>query len=249
MTGSDGGLHLVRMGFDSRQLYVEARGQHLPVQEIDLGYLIHCRLSDLFGAAAPKPFRIIDRGERMVEVLGYSRRPAAELATEAKGDRSRGEVAGFAWPRFASRQVPMRWKVGQRVGFSLRACPVQRMAGNGPTWKKGAEVDVFLAQCWRVGPGEEVDREKVYLAWLERCLVASEGARLDTGQLSAFQRERLYRRSRGGPGPRVERPVACFDGILRVTDPGAFCRLLARGVGRHRAFGFGMLLLKPAGRN
>ncbi|NLI77829.1 MAG: type I-E CRISPR-associated protein Cas6/Cse3/CasE [Candidatus Riflebacteria bacterium] len=246
MTGSDGGLHLVRMGFDSRQLYVEARGQHLPVQEIDLGYLIHCRLTDLFGADAPKPFSIIAREERVVEVLGYSRRPAIELTSGAKGERSRGETAGFVWQRFASRQVPLGWKVGQRVGFSLRACPVQRMAGDGPSWTKGAEVDVFLAECWRVGSGKEVDREKVYLAWLERGLAALGGARLETGRLSAYQRERLFRRSRGGPGPRVERPAACFEGILRVTDPEAFRRLLARGVGRHRAFGFGMLLLKPA---
>jgi CRISPR system Cascade subunit CasE len=36
-----------------------------------------------------------------------------------------------------------------------------------------------------------------------------------------------------------------MTGILEVTGGEAFARLLARGVGRHRAFGFGMLLLKP----
>jgi len=30
-----------------------------------------------------------------------------------------------------------------------------------------------------------------------------------------------------------------------VRDPTGFAALLARGVGRHRAFGFGMLLLRP----
>ena len=43
----------------------------------------------------------------------------------------------------------------------------------------------------------------------------------------------------------VERPDALFTGEITVADPEAFCRLLARGVGRHRAFGFGMLLLRP----
>ena len=36
------------------------------------------------------------------------------------------------------------------------------------------------------------------------------------------------------------------EGTLTVGDPDAFSRLLARGIGRHRAFGFGMLLLRPA---
>jgi CRISPR system Cascade subunit CasE len=31
-----------------------------------------------------------------------------------------------------------------------------------------------------------------------------------------------------------------------VADPAAFAQLLARGVGRHRAFGLGMLLLRPS---
>jgi len=35
-------------------------------------------------------------------------------------------------------------------------------------------------------------------------------------------------------------------GVLQVRDSAAFAALLARGIGRHRAFGFGMLLLKPA---
>ena len=35
-------------------------------------------------------------------------------------------------------------------------------------------------------------------------------------------------------------------GILTITDAAAFSNLLARGVGRHRAYGYGMLLLRPA---
>jgi len=33
---------------------------------------------------------------------------------------------------------------------------------------------------------------------------------------------------------------------LTVTDGEAFARLLAKGVGRHTAYGYGMLLLRPA---
>jgi CRISPR system Cascade subunit CasE len=45
----------------------------------------------------------------------------------------------------------------------------------------------------------------------------------------------------------ARRPDATFRGTLRVDDPARFAAAaLARGVGRHRAFGFGMLLLRPA---
>jgi CRISPR system Cascade subunit CasE len=41
-------------------------------------------------------------------------------------------------------------------------------------------------------------------------------------------------------------PDATFEGRLQIGDPQAFAELVARGVGRYRAFGFGMLLLRPA---
>jgi CRISPR system Cascade subunit CasE len=44
----------------------------------------------------------------------------------------------------------------------------------------------------------------------------------------------------------VSGPDAVLAGQLRVTDPKAFTQLLASGVGRHRAFGFGLLLLRSA---
>jgi CRISPR system Cascade subunit CasE len=42
-----------------------------------------------------------------------------------------------------------------------------------------------------------------------------------------------------------EGPDAVLEGVLEVVDGEAFAALLRRGVGRHRAFGFGMLLLRP----
>jgi len=45
----------------------------------------------------------------------------------------------------------------------------------------------------------------------------------------------------------IDGPDVTFTGTLEVTDSAAFSALLARGLGRHRAFGFGMLLLAPGG--
>jgi CRISPR system Cascade subunit CasE len=40
-------------------------------------------------------------------------------------------------------------------------------------------------------------------------------------------------------------PDAMLAGQLRVTNSQAFAQLLANGLGRHRAFGFGLLMLRP----
>ena len=37
-----------------------------------------------------------------------------------------------------------------------------------------------------------------------------------------------------------------MQGTLEVIDPTMFAGLVANGVGRHRAYGYGMLLLRPA---
>ena len=35
-------------------------------------------------------------------------------------------------------------------------------------------------------------------------------------------------------------------GTITIVDPGKFTELVAHGIGRHRAYGYGMLLLRPA---
>ena len=39
-----------------------------------------------------------------------------------------------------------------------------------------------------------------------------------------------------------------MSGALTITDGEKFAQLLARGIGRHRAYGYGMLLLRPPGK-
>ena len=89
-------------------------------------------------------------------------------------------------------------------------------------------------------------REEVYRDWLAERLKRFGGARLEleSATLVSFQRTRAVRRLRGA---HSEGPDALMRGTLEVTDGNAFGELLAGGVGRHRAYGYGMLLLRPAG--
>lgn len=45
-----------------------------------------------------------------------------------------------------------------------------------------------------------------------------------------------------------EGPDAVLRGELVITDAAKFTELLASGIGRHKAYGYGMLLLRPASR-
>lgn len=102
-------------------------------------------------------------------------------------------------------------------------------------------------------------RAECYLEWLDGRLrgAGAELAKGDAGgggagrwaaRVDAFRFTRLLARDRGGARTRsaaVDGPDALVTGTLIVTDPDALAAGLARGVGRHRAFGFGMLLLTP----
>ena len=97
---------------------------------------------------------------------------------------------------------------------------------------------------------EGADRGVVYTDWL-RERFSDAGADLDHAQLDAFHLSTVLRRS--SPDDTGRRrlldqrgPDARFSGRLTVREPERFGAALGRGLGRHRAFGFGMLLLRPA---
>ena len=87
-------------------------------------------------------------------------------------------------------------------------------------------------------------REQVYGEWLSRQFEIRGGAALESATLQSFQRTRAIRKRHRRYS---EGPDALMRGNLVITDGDAFARLLAGGVGRHRAYGYGMLLLRPAG--
>lgn len=244
-------LHMTQTTFDLPQLLGVRERHGLPVRGResvgdDLGYLVHCQLQALFGERAPKPFLPRVQG-RYVDVLGYSAADAGDLEA----------AAGLAEPvwgepkRIASRAMPTLWPSDRRYRFEVRACPVVRgnwiVDGETKRWERDAYQRAWdLAEDGKAEkPGS---REEIYRDWLLSALETS-GARLvDTPRLEAFRLARLLRR-RHGPQrtPKlVTRPDATLSGRLEVVDSDAFTRWLARGIGRHKAFGFGMVLLRPA---
>ncbi|ADZ71267.1 type I-E CRISPR-associated protein Cas6/Cse3/CasE [Polymorphum gilvum] len=235
-----------------RLLALAARERLLPAGG-DLGYALHAVFAASFADRAPKPFRFLAPGDPgggpAGRLFAYS---ACSL------DDLRAQATAFADPAFANvlrleeaeaKAMPTDFPTGTRLGFSLRLRPVQRTGASPDGLEKARERDVYD------GPGEgeargAAARAHAYAAWLERQFNRSNAATLEDWHIEALKQTRLRARDRGAgtSTPRdVSGPDATYSGVLRVTDPEAFAALLARGIGRFRAFGFGMLLLKPPG--
>lgn len=247
MPVSESTLYMTRLELETRRLFELGKRRRLPSRSLDVGYLVHCALGELFGEQAPAPFAVTGQDRRYTQLLAYGDVPDAGLRELAERFAMPELFALCRWEDVKSKPMPSSWPVGTRVGFEVRACPVVRGARHSPLERKDAEVDAFLAECWRVGKEQDVDREVVYKAWLEQQFIRSEGATLLEARVERFQLTELTRRTQGDERKaRLKRkPDVTFRGALEVTAAEPFAALLRRGVGRHRGFGFGMLLLRP----
>lgn len=240
-------LYMARIPIRGERLFAFARRRGLKTWELDQGYAVHCALKELFGEDAPQPFALEPSSGPIQPVLGYGPADARRLreGAQLKADPWLWEHL-VDWENLAAKPMPGTWREGQRLDFTVRATPIARAAKGHARVREGAEVDVFLMRCWE-NVGEPVDREKVYAEWFHAQLARIGGARAVELSVRSFQIDRLSRRHHAEDQRKTVRgrPDVTFSGTLAVTDPTAFPALLARGVGRHRAFGFGMVLLRP----
>ena len=212
----------------------------------DADHAMHCLLTECFGELAPKPFRaIFPRDGAKGTLYGY---------TTADADALRDAAGAFACPlqsqiipagSLDGKSMPAEWKAGQRLGFEVRIRPTRRLKRpSGADGRRTVERDAFLMQALD-DTKETRSREAVYKEWLRERLCKCGGAGLESATLQSFQRVRAYRKRNAAR--YTEGPDALMRGELTITNSAAFANLLKMGVGRHRAYGYGMLLLRPAG--
>lgn len=247
-------LHLLRLMPDMGALarWVAATGQR--ALQDDSGYALHAVLRAALGDLAPKPFALLERPDSL-QLIGYTRRSARELDRAlAQADISDpGAAAALGLGRPAGIQVkplPADWRAGERLSFEARVAPVvrsrQQPGGAYP------EIDAaFHPDFASAVPG---DRWAAHQAWLGRELARGGAATLLSARAVSFRLAPIARRYAQADGHRASRvtrqgllPDLTVRGQLQVSDPTAFDALLARGLGRHRSFGFGCLLLAPPG--
>ena len=215
---------------------------------MDEDHAIHCLLTECLGRdLAPRPFRFISpRASSKAILYGYSTADAEDLRASANIYACPLQSRILPVAKLDSKAMPQTWNEGLKLGFEVRIRPIVR-CGRGSD-RPGKERDAFLAEAIRHPKGEmKRSREHVYTEWLSTQLDRIGGATLDTERTKvvSFQRTRAYRKRRGR---HSEGPDALMRGVITITNSEAFAALLARGVGRHRAYGYGMLLLRPVGR-
>lgn len=239
-------LHLIRLPISLRALHQWAGRRKLQ----DEGVMLHHLLGETFGPAALQPFRLmVHPRARDGSLYAYATQDAATLTAQAIATLTPDLAEVVDLSRLRSLPRPDTWQAGQRLGFDLAIRPVVRLnsglegqddTGAPVRLQKGAEVDAFLALALR---GTATTREDTYFAWLAERLAPAATLDLTASRLASFQRTTVRRNGR-----RIEGPDAVIHGTLTVTDPAAFADTLAKGVGRHRAYGYGMLLLRPPQR-
>ncbi|WP_321799391.1 type I-E CRISPR-associated protein Cas6/Cse3/CasE [Caballeronia sp. J97] len=220
----------------------------------DLGYALHAALHRVFGACVPKPFYYRDA---RAGLLAYTRssveelREAAAMCAAPDLADALGLDAGPRSPGLGVRAFPLQWNAGRVLSFEVRVRPMRRF--KAAERKHGTERDAYREYEARRDDEKDLTREEVYVRWLAEQFGTSGAAELIEARMTRFQLTPVMRLTqsnaqsdRGRTPHTIIGPDATFSGHLRVENTEAFARLLTRGVGRHRAFGFGMLLLKPA---
>lgn len=236
---------MVEMQLDLTALlrFLSGQGLNARYEDDDLGYGIHAWLAAGFGELAPRPWRLFVGRDRPPRILGYSRHDAPMLQQRLREFADPAVCAVCADPAvtIASRMMPS-WTPGRRLAFELLCCPVGRKAASG------IEKDLFLIRADTAGQ-QGLRRDTVYCDWVREQLERNHACSVQAIQLAGFRLVRQTRRVQGSGGPRTchhpVRPHALVRGELIVSEPEAFAALLGRGIGRHRAFGYGMLLLRP----
>ena len=241
-------LHLMRLQPDANALAAWSSRHGLTSPDGDFGYALHALLAAAFGDIAPSPLRYLGGRDGL---LAYSSEDPESLRLNAQ--LATPDVArALGLDAMDSRPFPDVWKAGQHLGFDVRVRPVVRT-------KDGRERDAYLHSLGEQSNGVQkqhataADRAQVYGEWLAKQFAVDHAAHVEESHMTAFRLTRVVRKSGRVDGAQrnaqsVNGPDVVFKGELVVGDSDAFSRLLARGVGRHRAFGFGMLLLRPASR-
>jgi CRISPR system Cascade subunit CasE len=204
----------------------EARHQLLDAAHQDAG---HRLLWSLFGGdpAAKRDFlfRAADEGRFL---MVSKRQPVSDSAV---------------WDIRTKLYAPVL-TAGQRYGFALRVNPVRSLSQSDR--KPSRRVDVVLHAEKQAGQRlDPAARQALVCDWLAGKL-ARVGAELDPAacRIMAHTQLRLPRRA---PQEQAVLSVVDAEGALTVRDPAALGRALIDGIGHGKAFGLGLLLLRPLG--
>ena len=200
-----------------------------PYPKVDYGYLAHVHLKRAFGDALGA-FSIERADLGALVCLAYLK--GDELALKSKGS----EAATLELRRL--RRFPLL-PVGKAIALRCKTVAIKR--------KDKVEKDAYLAHLERQPePYEQSEfgnRIEVYTNWATQLLGRQEGLDVQQVSIGGFKLEEFSRWNHEDKRQRrvMTRPVVELESRCLIRDSVEFSELLFRGLGRHRAFGLGML--------
>ncbi len=135
-------------------------------------------------------------------------------------------------------------EVGDRLAFRLRANPTVAKSVVG---QRGRRADVLMAAKYPFEAGSERKSQACVEAmdaaargWLEE-RAGAWGFRLPVAPEVGAYRQHALSKEKGRP---IRFSSVDYEGLLEVTEPGRLVETLSQGIGRAKAFGCGLLLLR-----
>ena len=202
----------------------------------------HCLVLESFGKEhAPRPFIVKTRqANQNLEghLLAYAQTDAQTLIKKADQHQKLAHSAVMNPNTIKTVNIPNNWEVGQPIRFQIRVRPTKR-ASSRDIHRGGSESDIYLKVA------DTHTRAEAYCEWLSDILKHRAGldSRPENMQLSNFALRRIKRQNSSN---WITGPDATITGLATITDPQAFHSALKNGIGRHKSFGYGMLLITPA---
>ena len=255
---NDGGpLYLIRGTINEQELTRWMNENSMQ----DRDFAIHCLLRESFGSEKGlQPFRATNKaGEVRSFIYGYSASAMEELATTALFSQGPVEAKVLPPSSLEGKEMPSTWEEGQKASFEIRTKPVIRVAqkreyinremrpiAEERNLKPRSEIDVMQWERMKAGfhRRNPPRPEEVYTEWLRKKLLPTGAATLENKSVKLVSiRDRPLQRQRGGKTTQSQEVV--MRGTLRIADPKRFNNLLTKGLGRHKSYGYGMLLLGP----
>ena len=262
-----GTVHLFRANADLHQL------QHWMSETATRNQdnALHRVLTETFGAEAPTPYRLTrpSKKDQATVLYGYTRQTDESLKRRATAFADPLQSLIIPVDTIQTKEMPRDWQQGDTLGFNIRIRPVTRSyifehmrsqeaqgtppyipeldhtdLSEKPLRSRAPECDAHTIDCIRRQAANLPLREPAsnYAQWLKDLMDRQGGATL---HLDSVQLRSLTRSDSSHKTPNnTNAPDAVLQGMLTINEPEAFKELIAKGIGRHKAYGYGMFLLR-----
>lgn len=151
-----------------------------------------------------------------------------------------------------ARPFDIQFRDGQHLAFELRLNATADLKAGVESQARGRRTDIVLAAMHRL---QQADKERARSGSLrlEAAQLAVENWMDGRSMADGFALESLRvtgYRALPPPGARSSRHslvgISDVEGVVRVTRPDAFLARLRQGFGRMKAYGCGLMLVRPA---